>query len=74
MKTHLTNTTEGHSKFWSIKTYEENGEYLFSVCYGKIDTDGREDTPKTFSTAEERETAVDKLVNSKLKKGYVYKA
>ena len=74
MKTYLTNTTEGHNKFWSIKTYEENGEYLFSVWYGKINTDGREDVSKTFSTAEERDTAAEKLINSKLKKGYVYKA
>jgi len=52
-------------KFWKIDHY--GGGYR--VTYGKVGTEGQSKT-KEFDSAEEAYKASDKLVASKLKKGY----
>jgi len=53
------------SKFWEI----EIGTNEFTVCYGKIGTNGTTQV-KTFGSAEETEKAANKLIAEKTKKGY----
>lgn len=52
-------------KFWTIET--DGAKY--TVRYGRIGTDGREQV-KTFATAAEAEKAAEKLIAQKTKKGY----
>ena len=55
-----------HSKFWSV---EVDGTDVVTV-FGRLGTDGQSSI-KPFSSAKEANKAADKLVASKLKKGYV---
>lgn len=54
------------SKFWQITV---NGED-HTVTYGRIGTDGSSKT-KSFDSADAAQNSAEKLINSKLKKGYV---
>lgn len=65
-KTYLEYVDEKSSKFWELTL---NGT-SFTVRYGKIGSDGRE-SPKAFDTEEEAREAAEKLIDSKMKKGYV---
>lgn len=56
---------EKSHKFWKIYFYSSR----FQVTYGKIGTEGKK-TDKDFDSTEECYKAGDKLVQSKLKKGY----
>ncbi len=56
---------EKSSKFWNIEIEED----CFTVTYGKIGTDGQEQT-KEFDDEEKCMKEAEKLINSKLKKGY----
>lgn len=58
----------GSSKFWEV-TITENS---VSVRFGKIGANGQT-TLKSFTTPKEAQAEVDKLVASKVKKGYVEK-
>jgi predicted DNA-binding WGR domain protein len=53
------------SKFWQVT---REGEKLI-IVFGKIGTNGQT-TEKSFSTAEEASSEMEKLIKSKLKKGY----
>jgi len=53
-------------KFWKIQFYDN----VFIVTYGKVGTEGRE-SEKKFDTDKECFKAGEKLIASKLKKGYV---
>ncbi len=53
-------------KFWGIAFYGE----AYIVTYGKIGTEGRK-SEKTFKTEKECYKAGDKLIEQKLKKGYL---
>jgi uncharacterized protein (TIGR02996 family) len=52
-------------KFWEI---EIEGD-AYTVRYGKIGTDGQVQT-KTFASSDKAETAAEKIIAEKLKKGY----
>jgi predicted DNA-binding WGR domain protein len=54
------------SKFWQIEV--DGDEH--TVTYGRIGTDGASKT-KSFDSAEDAQSDADKLIASKLKKGYV---
>jgi predicted DNA-binding WGR domain protein len=56
------------SKFWEAKI--EGASIV--VRYGRIGTKGT-DSSKSFSNAQEAQTELDRLVHSKLKKGYIRK-
>ena len=56
---------EKSHKFWKIDHYGEG----YTVTYGKVGTEGQSKT-KEFDSSEEAYKAGDKLVASKLKKGY----
>jgi uncharacterized protein (TIGR02996 family) len=53
-------------KFWTIEVHGTS----FTVTFGKVGTSGRTQT-KNFDTGEKAQTAADKLIREKLKKGYV---
>lgn len=53
-------------KFWSIDVCGSE----FTVNYGKLGTEGQTQV-KTFASPEEAEKAAEKLINEKVKKGYV---
>lgn len=66
MNAYLTFEEEGSRKFWSIQTSGAS----FTVIYGKIGTDGTSQT-KTFDSEALCLKEAEKLLHSKLKKGYV---
>ncbi len=66
MKTHLEYTDEKSSKFWNI---EVDGNTC-SILYGKIGTDCQTIT-KNFVSVEAATKYAEKLISSKLKKGYL---
>lgn len=53
------------SKFWMVT---QEGKDL-TIVFGKIGTNGQT-TKKSFSTSEEATLEMEKLVKSKIKKGY----
>lgn len=53
------------SKFWQIS---QDGKKL-TIVFGKIGTNGQT-TEKSFDTADEAKAEMDKLIKSKIKKGY----
>jgi predicted DNA-binding WGR domain protein len=53
------------SKFWQVT---QDGKKL-TIIFGKIGTNGQT-TEKTFASDDEAATEMDKLVKSKIKKGY----
>jgi predicted DNA-binding WGR domain protein len=53
------------SKFWQVT---QDGKKL-TIIFGKIGTNGQT-TEKTFASEHEAATEMDKLVKSKIKKGY----
>lgn len=53
------------SKFWQVT---QDGKKL-TIVFGKIGTNGQT-TEKTFASEDEAATEMDKLVKSKIKKGY----
>jgi predicted DNA-binding WGR domain protein len=53
------------SKFWMVT---QEGKDL-TIVFGKIGTNGQT-TNKSFSTSEEATVEMEKLVKSKIKKGY----
>jgi predicted DNA-binding WGR domain protein len=57
------------SKFWQVT---QDGMKL-TIVFGKIGTNGQT-TEKSFSSPEEATKEMEKLIKSKLKKGYVEKA
>jgi predicted DNA-binding WGR domain protein len=57
---------DSSNKFWEIELTDAS----FTVCFGRIGTEGQSQT-KSFASAAEAKTQHDKLVNEKLKKGYV---
>lgn len=57
---------EESNKFWIIEQFENR----YVTTHGRIGAKGRE-TQKEFATAEEAAKEVEKLIASKLKKGYV---
>lgn len=65
MKKYLEFKDSKSAKFWQI---ELNGNQ-YVVTYGKIGTDGQSKT-KTFDTEEAAKKDADKLIASKIKKGY----
>lgn len=54
------------SKFWQV----EQVESTLTITFGKIGTNGQT-TQKSFETSEEATAEMEKLVKSKLKKGYI---
>ena len=52
-------------KFWSISVEGS----VQTVCFGRIGTAGQKQA-KTFETGAEAETATEKLIREKIKKGY----
>lgn len=65
-KRHFEYKDEKSNKFWEIEVIKNKHE----ITYGKIGTDGREIT-KEFDDEETAAKEAEKLVKSKLKKGYV---
>ncbi|NDV97024.1 WGR domain-containing protein [Dysgonomonas sp. 521] len=65
MREYLEFKDDKSSKFWSI---ELEGK-TFTVVYGKIGSTGKADV-KSFASESEAEKEANKLLNSKLKKGY----
>ena len=53
------------SKFWQVT---QDGKKL-TIVFGKIGTNGQT-TEKSFDTADEAKAEMDKLIKSKIKKGY----
>jgi predicted DNA-binding WGR domain protein len=53
------------SKFWQVT---QNGKNL-TIIFGKIGTNGQT-TEKSFGSAEEANAEMEKLIKSKMKKGY----
>lgn len=53
------------AKFWQVT---QNGKNL-TIIFGKIGTNGQT-TEKSFSSAEEASAEMEKLIKSKMKKGY----
>ena len=66
--TYLEFKDEKSNKFWKITFYGK----AFIVVYGKIGTEGKK-TEKTFESVEKCEKAGQKLIEQKLKKGYLKK-
>lgn len=54
------------SKFWQVN---QEGKKL-TIIFGKIGTNGQT-TEKSFASEDEATTEMDKLVKSKIKKGYI---
>jgi predicted DNA-binding WGR domain protein/Leucine-rich repeat (LRR) protein len=69
MEKHLTYKDDKSDKFWKIELEGEN----FTVIFGKTGTAGQSQT-KTFENEEKCEKEAEKLINEKLKKGYVENA
>ncbi len=65
MKKYLEYKDEKSNKFWSIEVLSNR----YTVCYGKIGTEGKEQI-KEFSSEEEAQKEAEKLIASKIKKGY----
>jgi predicted DNA-binding WGR domain protein len=57
---------EKSDKYWSI----EKTDSSFLINYGKVGSEGQK-TEKTFSTEEDCQKEIDKLIAAKTKKGYV---
>jgi predicted DNA-binding WGR domain protein len=53
------------SKFWMVTQEGKN----LTIVFGKIGTNGQ-NTQKSFSTVEEATLEMEKLIKSKIKKGY----
>lgn len=53
------------AKFWQVT---QNGKDL-TITFGKIGTNGQT-TEKSFGSAEEASAEMEKLIKSKMKKGY----
>lgn len=66
MAQHFTNTTPGHNKFWTVSVH---GSKLVTV-FGKNGTMGTQNV-KEFPSVAAAVDAKNKLINEKLKKGYV---
>ncbi len=66
MKRKFKHTTDGHNKWWDI---EVDGS-TYTVTYGRIGGKGDERT-KTFPSATKAQQEADKMIASKLDKGYV---
>lgn len=69
MKRYFEYSDEKSNKFWSIELTEDDS---FTVCYGKIGSDGTEQT-KDFKDKITRDKEAKKLIAEKLKKGYIEK-
>ncbi len=67
MKKYLEFKDEKSHKFWQIETISNS----FTVTYGKIDSKGQTSTKK-FDSEEKCLKEAEKLMNQKLKKGYMY--
>ncbi len=65
MRTFQYSDAKSH-KFWTIEVHGTS----FTVTFGKVGTSGRTQT-KSFPTGEKAQSAADKLIGEKLKKGYV---
>jgi uncharacterized protein (TIGR02996 family) len=65
MRTFQYSDAKSH-KFWNIEVSGTS----FTVTYGKVGSSGQTQ-PKTFASAEEAQAEADKLIQEKLKKGYV---
>jgi len=65
MSQYLEYRDEKSAKFWTIEVQGNS----HTVRYGRIGTDGRTST-KEFDSEEEAQKSADKLLQSKLKKGY----
>ncbi len=65
MKTYLEYQDEKSHKFWEIQVNDNS----HIVRYGKIGSDGRTST-KTFDSEEKAKTDAERLIKSKIKKGY----
>jgi predicted DNA-binding WGR domain protein len=68
-KRYFTCSEKGSNKFWSIDVVLD-GDYEFTVNYGKMGTAGQTKT-KEFGSAEECEKAANVLIEQKIKKGYI---
>ncbi len=66
LKTYLEYTDEKSSKFWTIEVDGNN----YTVTYGKLNTKGQQITKNADSNEKALKDA-KKLINSKVKKGYV---
>jgi len=66
MKKYFINQDGVSNKFWNVEIDDKTQK----ITFGKINTQGRE-TIKFFETAEECENETEKLISSKIKKGYV---
>lgn len=66
MKRTFTYSDDKSDKFWSIDIDGDN----FTVNFGKVGSQGQVNT-KSFSDTAECQAAADKLINEKIKKGYV---
>ena len=64
----LTRKSENAAKFWEVNLVDNT----IVVRYGRIGTNGQT-KEKNFSTREEAEQEVEKLVKEKTKKGYIEK-
>jgi predicted DNA-binding WGR domain protein len=64
----LSRKSENAAKFWEVNLIENT----VVVRYGRIGTNGQT-KEKNFSTREEAEREVEKLVKEKTKKGYIEK-
>jgi uncharacterized protein (TIGR02996 family) len=65
MRTFQFSDAKSH-KFWNIEVSGSS----FTVTYGKVGTSGQTQT-KSFASADKAQAEADKLINEKLKKGYV---
>ncbi|NMH87084.1 leucine-rich repeat domain-containing protein [Flavivirga algicola] len=66
LKTYLEYTDEKSSKFWMIEVNEER----YTITYGKLNTEGKQIT-KNADSAEKALKDAKKLIDSKVKKGYI---
>jgi len=63
----------GHKKFWAASIYEEvrNGVHKYDLVrkWGRMGTKGQQ-MEQEFDSQHEAETALDKLISEKSRKGY----
>ena len=57
-------------KYWTIWKHTSNLVYYFTTHWGRIGTKGQL-KEKSFSSKHERDAAYKKIINQKLKKGYI---
>jgi len=66
MKRHFEFVTEKHDKFWTIET----NDFQLITRFGRNGTNGQMSV-KEFDSKEMVDKAADKIIKSKIKKGYV---